>query len=42
MVYRDSALRPVKTITLRNLGRFGNQMFRYAFTRALAEQNGWG
>lgn len=31
----------MKTIALRNLGRFGNQMFRYAYARALAEQNGW-
>jgi hypothetical protein len=29
------------TIALRNLGRLGNQMFRYAFARALAEQNGY-
>jgi hypothetical protein len=31
----------VKTIALRNLGRFGNRMFRYAYARALAEQNGY-
>lgn len=31
----------MKTIALRNLGRFGNQLFRYAFARALCEQNGY-
>ncbi len=31
----------MKTIALYNLGRLGNLMFRYAFARALAEQNGW-
>ena len=31
----------MKTIALRNLGRFGNQLFRYAYARALAEQNGY-
>lgn len=31
----------MKTVALRNLGRFGNRMFRYAFARALCEQNGW-
>lgn len=31
----------MKTVALRNLGRFGNRMFRYAHARALAEQNGW-
>ena len=31
----------MKTIRLTNLGRFGNQLFRYAHARALAEQNGY-
>lgn len=29
------------TVALRNLGRFGNQLFRYAYARALCEQNGF-
>lgn len=31
----------MKAVALRNLGRFGNQLFRYAYARALAEQNGY-
>lgn len=31
----------MKTVALRNLGLFGNRLFRYAYARALCEQNGW-
>lgn len=30
----------MKTLALRNIGRFGNRMFRYAHARALCDQNG--
>lgn len=31
----------MKTVALRNLGRLGNLLFRYAYARALCERNGY-
>lgn len=31
----------MKTVALKRLGGFGNQLFRYAYACALCEQNGW-